>query len=123
MASSDQATVLIVEDEVFVRMIAADQLSEDGFCILEAANAEEALGLLERHGEVAVLFTDINMPGAVDGLQLADIVASIRPEVKVVVTSGREWIDNSRLPDHGIYLPKPYSPARLSEVVRRQAAH
>lgn len=121
MISQSPATVLIVEDEFLVRLIAADSLSESGFSVLEAQDAEEALALLDRH-QVAVLFTDINMPGPINGLELAQMVAQRRPEVKVVVTSGREWIDASRLPDSGVYLPKPYRPAQLTEVVRQQAA-
>lgn len=115
-------TVLLVEDEPFVRIVAADSLVDNGFCVLEAQDAEAALRLLDEHAEVAVLFTDINMPGPIDGLGLAEIVARQRPEVKVVVTSGRERIDDSRLPDHGVYLPKPYQPAQLASVIRAQAA-
>jgi len=115
------ATVLIVEDEVFVRMIAADSLADEGFVILEAGHADEALALLAQHPQVAILFTDINMPGEIDGLQLADTVAALYPNVRVVVTSGRERVAQSRLPDHGIYLAKPYSTKRLAEVVHAQA--
>jgi CheY-like chemotaxis protein len=92
--------VLIVEDEFLVRMIAADSLSESGFTVLEAQDAEAVLDLLERN-QVAVLFTDVNMPGPINGLELVEIVSTRRPEVKVVVTSGREWIDESCLPDSG----------------------
>jgi CheY-like chemotaxis protein len=118
---STAPTVLLVEDEVFIRIVAADSLAESGFQVLEAADAESALHLLDQHEEVVVLFTDINMPGEIDGLELAEIATRRRPHVKVVVTSGREWIDNSRLPDHGVYLPKPYRPAQLSSVIRAQA--
>jgi len=121
MTTAADATILIVEDECFVRMIAADSLSESGFTVLEAQDAEEALALLDRH-RVAVLFTDINMPGPLNGLELAEMATTRQPEVKVVVTSGQEWIDDKRLPDRGVYLPKPYRPAQLTEIVRLQAA-
>ena len=117
--TSNSPTVLIVEDEFLVRMIAADSLSESGFTVLEAQDAEEALDLLDRN-HVAVLFTDVNMPGPINGLELAETVVARWPEVKVVVTSGRERIDESRLPDNGVYLPKPYQPAQLAETVRAQ---
>lgn len=121
MVHDSKPTVLIVEDEVFVRMIAADSLAESGFTVLEAQDALDALALLDQH-EVAVLFTDVNMPGPINGLELADIVAVRRPEVKVVVTSGGEWIAPSRLPVRGVYLPKPYRAAQLAHVVRQQMA-
>ncbi len=76
MSEDCTSTVLVVEDEMFVRMIAADALEESGFAVLEAADAMQALEQLATH-RVAVLFTDINMPGEIDGLQLADIVCRL----------------------------------------------
>ena len=113
-------TVLIVEDEVFVRIIAADLLTDSGFQVLEAANADEALALLAEHRDVAVLFTDVNMPGEMDGLALAQHVVASRPEIKVIVTSGRQWLQRSDLPDDGLFLPKPYRGAELAEMIHRQ---
>ena len=66
--------ILLVEDEVLVRMVAADVLEDAGFTVLESTNAEEALTLLETRPDVQVLFTDVNMPGALDGLGLAQTV-------------------------------------------------
>ena len=66
--------ILLVEDEVLVRMVAADVLEDAGFTVLESTNAEEALRLLETRSDVQVLFTDVNMPGALDGLGLAQTV-------------------------------------------------
>jgi len=78
----DNSTViLLVEDEVLVRMLAADVLSEAGFTVLESTNAEEALTFLEARPDVQVLFTDVNMPGALDGLGLAQTVHERSPGV------------------------------------------
>lgn len=121
MIENRASTVLVVEDEVFVRMIAADVLEESGFAVIEAADALQALDQLAKHN-VAVLFTDINMPGEIDGLQLADIVAVRYPRVKVIVTSGRQWLETENLPDHGIYLPKPYRADQLTQLVQLQAS-
>ena len=71
--------ILLVEDEVLVRMVAADVLSDAGFTVLESASAEEALMLLETRPDVQVLFTDVNMPGALDGLGLAQAVHDRSP--------------------------------------------
>ncbi|WP_354311695.1 response regulator [Sphingomonas trueperi] len=119
--SPEGRTVLVVEDETFVRMIAADMLEEGGFRVVEAGDASEALELLERH-QVAVVFTDINMPGLIDGLQLAGIVAERYPHVKVIITSGRQWLGSDALPSDCVFLPKPYRSAELSELVERQAS-
>lgn len=120
MTSFEEATVLVVEDETFVRMIAADALAESGFQVLEAPDATEALALLEKH-EVAVVFTDINMPGPIDGLELADIVSTRFPRVKVIVTSGKQWLEPEDLPDDSLFLPKPYRPTQLAKLVGQQA--
>ncbi|MGN7998946.1 response regulator [Sphingomonas sp. 22176] len=121
MATKKASTVLVVDDETFVRMIAADTLEESGFRVIEAPNALEALDILAQH-QVAVVFTDINMPGSIDGLQLADIVAVRYPHVKVIVTSGRQWLPPEALPDDSVFLPKPYRPADLAALVVKQAA-
>jgi len=119
MREAEHDTILIVEDEVLIRIIAADALEDSGFTVLEASDAAEALRILARHDEVAVLFTDINMPGDMDGLALARHVASERPEIKVVVTSGKQWLDATSLPDAGVFLPKPYRASQLTAAITR----
>jgi two-component system, response regulator PdtaR len=98
-ASVDNPVViLLVEDEVLVRMVAADVLSDAGFTILESTNAEEALRLLETRSDVQVLFTDVNMPGAPDGLGLAQTVHNRSPEVGILIGSGRIRPSPAELP-------------------------
>jgi DNA-binding NtrC family response regulator len=120
MAIAKDSTVLVVEDETFVRMIAADALEESGFRVIEAAHAQGALDILAQH-EVAVVFTDINMPGSIDGLQLAGIVAERYSHIKVIITPGRHWLDPGVLPDATVFLPKPYRPTDLTGLVEKQA--
>lgn len=122
MESTDDSTVLVVEDESFVRMIAADVLEESGFCVLEAPDASVALDLLKQH-DVAVVFTDINMPGPIDGLELAKIVTECFPHVKVIITSGKQWLGPEDLPEDSVFLPKPYRPAQLTQLIEAQARH
>lgn len=119
MNNADDSTVLVVEDESFVRMIAADMLEESGFRVLEAPDASVALELLKQH-QIAVVFTDINMPGPIDGLELARIVTETCPQVKVIVTSGKQWLGPEDLPDHSVFLPKPYRAAQLTQLIEEQ---
>lgn len=116
-------TVLVVEDETLIRMLAADSLEDSGYRVLEAGNAAEALRILEEHDEVDVLFTDVNMPGPLDGLDLAGMMRDLRPHLGLIVTSGRGTPDLARLPLTSIYLAKPYRPQQLADAVEKQTLH
>ena len=109
--------VLVVEDEPFVRFTAADYISDAGWRPIEADNATEAKAMLKEHPETSVLFTDINLPGATDGLQLAEFVHREYPDVELVVTSGRHRLTDEELPDNGTFLPKPYLERDLVRVL------
>ncbi len=99
--------VLVVEDEPFARLMGADLLQEAGFDVLEACDGDEALRLLEVHPEVGVVFTDVEMPGSVDGLELARHVCQRWPRIGIVVTSGNK-IRTEAIPREGKFLAKPY---------------
>jgi CheY-like chemotaxis protein len=116
----NNAAILVVEDETFVRMVAVDVLAESGATLFEAGDADEALEVLEAHPEIGVLFTDINMPGEMDGMSLARRVHELRPKMGIVVTSGKHRLHDSDLPDHGTFLPKPYRSQQLVQVIRHQ---
>jgi CheY-like chemotaxis protein len=107
-------TVLIVEDEAFVRMIGADALEEAGYSVIEAGSADEALTLLEHERDVQVLFTDIRMPGSMDGLQLAGVVHQRWPLIRILLTSGDTHPSREAIPDDGRFLAKPYRFESLS---------
>ena len=108
--------VLVVEDEFLIRQYTANALAESGFEVSEARNADEALRILEEDPDVDVLFTDINMPGKLDGLALADEVARRWPHVNRIVTSGR--VKPGPLDDDITYVEKPYEPAKVAENIR-----
>ncbi|MCW3798434.1 response regulator [Sphingomonas sp. BN140010] len=110
----------MVEDEPLVRMVAADALSECGIMAWEAADADEALEVLDRHPRIGLLFTDVDMPGAKDGLELAHEVSNARPDVELIVTSGAVSVADEALPDNGTFLPKPYPTHRLIDLVVRK---
>ena len=118
MAShTEPPAVLVVEDETFTRLAAVDLLSDAGVPNYEAADAEEALSTLEHHPEICVLFTDVNMPGRMDGMSLARNVSRMRPDVAIIVTSGKRRIPEAELPCDGTFLAKPYRPQQLIEAV------
>jgi CheY-like chemotaxis protein len=115
--------VLVVEDDTILRMNALDMFEDAGLAVLEAANADDALRLLELHGpEVAALFTDVNMPGSMDGLELAKAVFERWPHILPVVTSGREPLRDADIPDGGRFVAKPYRLAEVVDTVRQSLA-
>jgi CheY-like chemotaxis protein len=105
--------VLVVEDEALVRMTAVGMVEEAGFEVLEAANADEAILLLETRRDITVVFTDIEMPGSMDGLKLAQAVRGRWPRIKIIATSGRCVVGDGDLPSGGLFLQKPYRPAQI----------
>ena len=111
--------ILLVEDEALVRMIAADVLMETGeYRVLEAVNAKEALTLLESRHDVRLVFTDVEMPGPLNGFALARIVDMRFPGIRVIVTSGQTRPGAGDLPSGVPFLPKPYSSLALIGMVR-----
>jgi two-component system, response regulator PdtaR len=112
------AVVLVVEDEFLIRLNTVDMVEEAGFDTLEAGNADEALQVLEGHPEIAIVFTDINMPGSMNGIELAELVAEHWPRVRVVLTSGRVLLRDEDLPDEDRFIPKPFDEVQLSNVLR-----
>ena len=114
------AVILIVEDEPFVRMLAVDILEERGATIHEASDAAEALHLMETERAIDLVFTDITMPGEMDGLTLARCIQERCPSVAIVLTSGVQRPSGSELPSRGIFLPKPYRSDDLVRTVESQ---
>ncbi|KQT46399.1 transcriptional regulator [Aureimonas sp. Leaf454] len=114
--------VLVVEDEPLLLMDAVDLMEDAGFTTYGASNAAEAIVLLERHPEIRVMFTDIDMPGTMDGLMLAKAVRDRWPPVAIIVTSGHVRIRQQDLPEGGVFFDKPYVPAHVLAEVRKMSA-
>jgi CheY-like chemotaxis protein len=114
-ASVPVRVVLIVEDEILIRMLLSEALRQEGYAVIEAANADEAFIVLRATPNPDVLITDVRMPGTVDGFGLAAFVRRTRPELKVIITSGHAGPDGA-LGLADAFLPKPYE---LSAIVRR----
>ena len=120
---SSAVKVLVVEDEPLLRMGIVDHLEDEGFSVLEAGTAHQALRLLERHEDIAIVFTDVDMPGGMGGVELAIQVARRWPEIKIAVTSGFRHVGIDELPPESLFFPNPYDPPAigkaLSELARR----
>ena len=111
--------VLLVEDEPLVRMAAADDLQDAGFHVLEAANADVALAVLEScSDDVQVLFTDIDMPGSMNGLDLAENVQQRWPHISLLISSAYHRPGPETLPDDGRFVPKPYCSDDVVQQIR-----
>ena len=113
--------VLIVEDEPLVRVGACNMIEDAGFEVIEAASADEAIRILESRSDIRVVFTDVHMPGTMDGLRLAHAVRGRWPPIKIIVTSGREVLTQHDLPEGGRFFAKPYNPIQLRDTLRAWA--
>ena len=116
--ASKGPVVLIVEDELLLRMNAVDMIKSAGFEVVEAENADEAIEILEIRRDITVVFTDIQMPGSMDGLKLARAVRGRWPPIKIVATSGLVDVGEKDLPEGGRFLAKPYRSEDLAEMLR-----
>ena len=113
----DNLVVLVVEDEPLVRMYAVDVLEDAGLVVVEAGTADEALGILENRQDVSILFTDVKMPGSLDGFGLAQIVNERWPEIMILITSGHFRPEEDRIAT-GTFIPKPYPPGKVVATIR-----
>ena len=110
-------TVLLVEDEVLVRMMLADQLREAGCTVVEASDADEALLLLRQNlVRIDLVISDVRMPGSMDGLGLARVIRSECPELKIILMSGHHRPLEG--PDYDAFFPKPYDRPAIIRKVR-----
>ncbi len=116
-SDAKKPVVLVVEDEFLVRMDVAASLGAAGLTVLEASNADEAIEILEGRDDVRLVFTDVDMPGSMDGLKLAQYVRQKWPPIKLIIASGHVNVKPSDIPTGGKFLPKPYQAAAIVNVV------
>ena len=105
--------VLVVEDEPLTRMHAVSLVADADFDTVEASNADDAIAVLEARKDIRIVFTDINMPGSMDGLRLAHAIRKRWPPIELILTSGDFQVDENELPRRGRFIPKPYDPAEV----------
>jgi CheY-like chemotaxis protein len=112
-STNKKPVVLVVEDDELIRINAAEMVRDLGFDVIEAAHADEAIALLETTTEIAVVFTDIQMPGSMDGLRLVAVVRERWPPVALLVASGQMQPRPVDLPLGARFVSKPYLPRQL----------
>ncbi|WMT92229.1 response regulator [Pelagibacterium sp. H642] len=114
-----QPLVLVVEDEPLVRLDITLAMVDAGFAVIEVPDAEQALELLQTRKSIGLVFTDVELAGKIDGLELASRVKSDWPHIKVMVTSGQATPDREVADD---FIPKPYNTQAVVSHARALAA-
>jgi two-component system, response regulator PdtaR len=113
-------SVLLVEDETMISELVADVLQEQGFAVHEVTTGTDALRYLDKGGAVDVLFTDINLPGGIDGTELAIRVREMRPDLPIVYASGRYNAGGlGRMVTRSVFVAKPYKPSDVATLLAR----
>jgi CheY-like chemotaxis protein len=110
-----QSTVLVVEDDEVLRMCAAEVVADAGFTPVEAVNADEAVAILESRSDIALVLTDIQMPGSMDGLGLARTVNDRWPAIKIILVSGRVELSERERPVNSRFFQKPFAMKQMIE--------
>jgi CheY-like chemotaxis protein len=109
--------ILVVEDDPLLRSYLADELRDSGFRVVQAANADEALSYMHAHSDVSLVMTDVQMPGSLDGLEMAAKLRDAYPDMPVIITSGNAHPDAAR--GLGTFIAKPYTFLAVSALVRK----
>lgn len=118
---TDRTAILIVEDEVLIRMAAVEIAEAAGLAAIEAGNADEAIAILDARKDIRIVFTDIEMPGSMDGIKLAHYIAKRWPPILLVVASGRAIVAESELPSSARFFPKPFDEHLIGETLQEMA--
>jgi len=100
--------VLVVEDDFLNRLHAVNVVEDAGYIAVEASNADEAITILEAGKDIRIVFTDIDMPGSMDGLRLAHAIRERWPPIELILTSGHFDLSDDEIPERGRFFPKPY---------------
>ena len=115
--------VLVVEDEMLLRMRAVDMVEDAGYIPAEAVDADEALAILQSRSDIALLFTDVQMPGSMTGLQLAHAVHERWPPIKIILASGQLKLSKSEIPENSRFFGKPLNSVEMIAEMREMLGH
>jgi CheY-like chemotaxis protein len=121
--SAIPAVVLVVEDEMLLRMRTVAMVEDAGFTSLEAVDADEAVAILESRSDIALLFTDIQMPGSMDGLKLAHAVHERWPPIKIILVSGQLKLANIDIPADSRFFGKPLEASEMIVEMQSMIGH
>jgi CheY-like chemotaxis protein len=120
--SPKKQVVLVVEDEPMLMLMAIDLVEEAGFEALHAVNADEAVAILENRTDIQLVFTDIDMPGSMDGLKLAAAIRGRWPPIEIIIVSGYRSVEPEDMPARSRFFPKPYNGEQIMDALREMAA-
>lgn len=109
------STILVVEDEPLIRITTASALSDAGLTVLDCANADQAITILEQRSDICLVFTDVDMPGSMDGIKLCNYIRDRWPPIALIVTSGKHMSSQPTLPANTPFFAKPYG---FEDVIR-----
>ena len=113
--------MLVVEDEPILRMSAVDMIEESGFATVEAADATEAIRILEQRTDIRIVFTDIDMPRGLDGMKMAALIRDRWPPIHIVLTSGAVLASDVTMPARSVFFAKPYNENDVVATLRKFA--
>ncbi|MES2541881.1 MAG: response regulator [Pseudomonadota bacterium] len=119
---NDRAVVLVVEDDPLIRMGAVDLVTAAGYEALEARDADAAIAILEMRTDIDLVFTDVQMPGTMDGIKLAHYIRERWPPVRIMVASGAAILAESELPMGSLFFSKPYNDTAITDTMARMLA-
>ena len=119
MKSVSSIYVLVVEDEFFSRLHAVNLIEDAGYKVVEASNADEAIAILEARKDIRIVFTDVDMPGTMDGLKLAHAIRSRWPPIELIVTSGHFTLSDADMPKRGRFFSKPFRDQDIVSAIHR----
>jgi len=121
VSAPPKTIVLVVEDELLVRWHAVGLVEDVGFEAVEASNADEAIRILEARSDIRIVFTDIDMPGSMDGLKLARAIRHRWPPIELILTSGHFNVSDADLPERGCFFPKPFDEVAIKRALQNFA--
>jgi DNA-binding NtrC family response regulator len=122
VARSSKQVVLVVEDEPMLLLMAIDLVEAAGYEALEASNADEAVAILEKRTDIRLVFTDVDMPGSMDGMKLAAAIRGRWPPIEIIIVSGHRTVDLDELPERSRFFQKPYDTREITAVLHELAA-
>lgn len=115
--NNGQAVVLVVEDSALIRISAVELVTSAGYLALQAGDADEAIAILEGRTDIDLVFTDVQMPGTMDGIKLSHFIRNRWPPVKLIVASGAAILEQSSLPEGSRFFSKPYDEHTIIEAM------
>ncbi|WP_264051052.1 response regulator [Methylobacterium flocculans] len=118
-SAPEDSVILVVEDDDLVRLMAVEMLEDAGYDVVEARHADEAWLVLHQRSDIGVVFSDVDMPGTMCGVMLAERVSDAWPDIRIILTSGRQRFADRAVPDHGLFVAKPYSVSQVIDAIHR----